>query len=156
MRFRLQCNRHDYDFVVFADDWERRQYNETTHTRSDTVSEAVAVARGKLLEAGGTGALLCEAVVATKEVLKLEPGVLPGGRYMGEGTGPVLTLKGEGKLERPGTPGRRRRRGGAPGGRRRSRGEETWLTTRVGGELERPGTPGRRVPGSTWQYLRLG
>ena len=31
--------------MVFADDWERRQYNETTHTRVDTVSEAVAVAR---------------------------------------------------------------------------------------------------------------
>ena len=35
-RFRLACNRHDYDFVVFADDWERRQYNDTTHARSDT------------------------------------------------------------------------------------------------------------------------
>jgi len=45
VRFRLACNRHDYDFVVFADDWERRQYNESTHARSDTVHEAVAVAR---------------------------------------------------------------------------------------------------------------
>ena len=44
-RFRLACNRHDYDFVVFADDWERRQYNDTMHARSDTVHEAVAVAR---------------------------------------------------------------------------------------------------------------
>ena len=44
-RFRLACNRHDYDFVAFADDWERRQYNDTTHARSDTVHEAVAVAR---------------------------------------------------------------------------------------------------------------
>ena len=48
--------------------------------------EAVVVTRGMLLEAGGTGALLCEAVGATKGVLKLEPGVLPGGRYRGEGT----------------------------------------------------------------------
>jgi len=45
VRFRLQCNRHDYDFVVFADDWERRQYDPATHTRVDTTHEAVAVAR---------------------------------------------------------------------------------------------------------------
>ena len=42
-RFRVACARYDYDFVVFADDWEKRQ-----RWREDKVAEAVAVARRRV------------------------------------------------------------------------------------------------------------
>ena len=76
------------------------------------------------------------------EELKPKPGVLPGGRRRRVLAG--LTMRGDGEPEMPGTPGRRRRVGGAPGGRRRRSGGGAVSTIRVGGEPERPGRTGKR------------
>ena len=69
-----------------------------------------------VVETTATGAVQLKAEVRhfldgpALEELKLEPVVLPGGMCRRVRTG--QTMRGGGKPERPGMPGRRRRRGG--------------------------------------------